>query len=109
MSYELFFIFSLFFGIYPASPMDKLLSAVYLISSEWDMLQCVQFLTVVGFVDIQSYEQSPGGATTQPNKSQSQANDKQPFNKLLKKYFSTIHTTHTSPLQFYHKWIILQM
>ena len=67
--------------------MDKLLSAVYLISSEWDMLQCVQFLTVVGFVDIQSYEQSPGGATTQPNKSQSQTNDKQPFNKLLKKIF----------------------
>ena len=39
---------------YPASPMDKLLSAVYLISSEWDMLKCVQFPTVVGFVDIQS-------------------------------------------------------
>ena len=39
---------------YPASPMDNLLSTVYLISSEWDMLQCVQFPTVVGFVDIQS-------------------------------------------------------
>ena len=46
--------FGLFFGIIPASPVDKLLSAVYLISSEWDMLQCVQFPTVVGFVDIQS-------------------------------------------------------
>ena len=34
--------------------MDKLLSAVYLISSKWDMLQCVQFSTVVGLVDIQS-------------------------------------------------------
>ena len=29
--------------------MDKLLFAVYLISSEWDMLQCVQFPTVDGF------------------------------------------------------------
>ena len=33
--------------------MGKLLSAVYLISSEWDMLQSLQFPTVVGFVDIQ--------------------------------------------------------
>ena len=41
---------------YPASPVDKLLSVMYLISSqsEWDMQQCVQFPTVVGFVDIQS-------------------------------------------------------
>ena len=39
---------------YPASPMDKLLSAMYLISSEWDMQQSVQFHTVVGFVDMQS-------------------------------------------------------
>ena len=93
-----FFISGLFFGIYPASPMDKLLSAVYLISSEWDMLQCVQFLTVVGFVDIQSYEQSPGGATTQPNKSQSQTNDKQPFNKLLKKNISQLFILLTPPL-----------
>ena len=33
--------------------MDKLLSAMYLISSEWVMQQCVQFPTVVDFVDIQ--------------------------------------------------------
>ena len=39
---------------YPASPMDKLLSAMCLISSEWDMQQCVKFPTAVGFVDIQS-------------------------------------------------------
>ena len=39
---------------YPASTMDKLLSAMYLISSEWDMYQCVHFLIVVGFVDILS-------------------------------------------------------
>ena len=42
-----------FLEYYPASLMDKLLSAMYLISSEWDMQQCVQFPTVVGFVDIQ--------------------------------------------------------
>ena len=52
-SISLFFC-GLFFGINPASPMDKLFSAVYLISSEWDMLQCVQFPTVLGFVDTQS-------------------------------------------------------
>ena len=53
-SISVYFFFGLFFGINPASPMDKLLSAVYLISSEWGMLQCVQFPIVVGFVDIQS-------------------------------------------------------
>ena len=42
-----------FLEYYPASLMDKLLSAMYLISSEWDMQHCVQFPTVVGFVDIQ--------------------------------------------------------
>ena len=52
MLFSVLFVCSLEF--YPASPMDKLLSAVYLISSEWDMLQCVQFFTVVDFVDIQS-------------------------------------------------------
>ena len=40
---------------YPVSLMDKLLSAMNLISSEWHMQQWVQFPTVVGFVDIQSY------------------------------------------------------
>ena len=35
--------------------MDKLLSVMYLISSKWDMHWYVQFPTVVGFVDIQSY------------------------------------------------------
>ena len=39
---------------YSASAMDKLLSAMYWISSEWDMQQSVQFPTVVGFVDMQS-------------------------------------------------------
>ena len=58
--YAEYFISSFFFFLvcslefYPASPMDKLLSAVYLISSEWDMLGCVHFPTVIGFVDIQS-------------------------------------------------------
>ena len=52
MLFSVWFVCSLEF--YPASPMDKLLSAVYLISCEWDMLQCVQFFTVVDFVDIQS-------------------------------------------------------
>ena len=51
--------FSFFFSVcfseyYPTSLMDKLLSAMYLISSERDMQQSVQFPPVVGFVDIQS-------------------------------------------------------
>ena len=46
--FEIFFLFCSL-EYYPASPMDKLLFAVYLISSEWDMLQCVQFPTVDGF------------------------------------------------------------
>ena len=49
-----FFFFGLFFDYYRASAMDKLLSAKYLISSEWYMQQCGQFTTVVGFVDIKS-------------------------------------------------------
>ena len=41
------FFFGLFFGILSCFSDDgyKLLSAVYLIPSEWDMLQCVQFPT----------------------------------------------------------------
>ena len=47
-----FFVFSL--AYYPTSPVDKLLSAtgMPLISSGGDMQQCVQFSTVVGFVNI---------------------------------------------------------
>ena len=49
------FVFVCSLEYYLASLMDKLLSAMYFISSKWDMHQCVQFPTVAGFVDIQSY------------------------------------------------------
>ena len=43
---NVFFFLVLHSEFYPASQwMDKLLSAAYLISSERDMLQCVQFPT----------------------------------------------------------------
>ena len=38
--------------------MNKLWYAMYLISSEWDMQQCIQFLPVVGFVDIMYLEEN---------------------------------------------------
>ena len=49
--------------------MDKPLSAVYLISSEWDMLQGVQFPIVVGFVDFNHvFERKPSWAVRKQNK-----------------------------------------